>query len=350
MGRRAEAEAQLRAGLAIRQERADAGPAVPALRIRLAAEPPRPGQLAIGRGPAGGGRGRVPRGDRALAGTASARAMTLHAARAALAVCHYMVATLRERAGDRNGAIEAHREAARLDGDNVGFAILRTGPAAQRGRADTTKRSRHFAGPSPTAPATPAAPRGSPRPWSAPAARPKRSPLPRRHPRARSPRREPSRRRSSTETTWPRPGSPSVMATGPLRPWARRVTLTSGRSTIEESLVRDHPADMPPPSEARPPPCVAAPWRGATCGDPAGAAADVRRALGLYDGLPSRSGADWYETACCHAMLAGLAGRNGTGASADERSSEADTAMALLAQGGRDGIPERRRLPERVGA
>ena len=64
--------------------------------------------------------------------------------------------------------------------------------------------------------------------------------------------------------------------------------------------------------------------------DPAGSAADVRRALGLYDGLPSRSGADWYETGCCHAMLTRLAGRNGTDVSADERSNEADTAMAVL--------------------
>ena len=36
MGRTAEAEAELRAGLAIRRERADASPAVPALRAREA--------------------------------------------------------------------------------------------------------------------------------------------------------------------------------------------------------------------------------------------------------------------------------------------------------------------------
>jgi hypothetical protein len=43
-------------------------------------------------------------------------------------------------------------------------------------------------------------------------------------------------------------------------------------------------------------------------GDPAGAAADARRALGLFDGLPSRGGYGWLETACAHAALAGLAG------------------------------------------
>ena len=46
-------------------------------------------------------------------------------------------------------------------------------------------------------------------------------------------------------------------------------------------------------------------------GDPAGAAADARRALGLFDGLPPRSVEELFETACCHAALAGLAGRPG---------------------------------------
>jgi tetratricopeptide (TPR) repeat protein len=65
-------------------------------------------------------------------------------------------------------------------------------------------------------------------------------------------------------------------------------------------------------------------------GEMAGAAADVRRALGLYDGLPSRSGGEWYETACCHAALAGLAGRGGSGLSAAEATVEAEAAMGLL--------------------
>ena len=65
-------------------------------------------------------------------------------------------------------------------------------------------------------------------------------------------------------------------------------------------------------------------------GDPAGAAADARRALSLLEGLPSRSGEDWFETACCHAALAGLAGRDGAGVSAAEGKAEADQAMALL--------------------
>jgi hypothetical protein len=65
-------------------------------------------------------------------------------------------------------------------------------------------------------------------------------------------------------------------------------------------------------------------------GDLAGAAADARRALGLYEALPSPAGRLWIETACAHAALVGLAGRSGSGVSAAERASEADTAMALL--------------------
>ncbi|MFI5461229.1 MAG: tetratricopeptide repeat protein [Isosphaerales bacterium] len=65
-------------------------------------------------------------------------------------------------------------------------------------------------------------------------------------------------------------------------------------------------------------------------GDLAGAAADARRALGLFGGLPAPTGDDWFATSCCHAALAGLAGRDASGVSAGEAFSEADKAMALL--------------------
>jgi serine/threonine protein kinase/tetratricopeptide (TPR) repeat protein len=65
-------------------------------------------------------------------------------------------------------------------------------------------------------------------------------------------------------------------------------------------------------------------------GDVSDAAADVRRALGLYDGLPKRSDDEWFQTACARATLAGLAGRDGAGVSAAEGKAEADRAMALL--------------------
>ena len=50
----------------------------------------------------------------------------------------------------------------------------------------------------------------------------------------------------------------------------------------------------------------------------------------LWEGLPSRTGEEWFETACARAALAGLAGRDGAGVSAAEGKAEADQAMALL--------------------
>lgn len=67
-------------------------------------------------------------------------------------------------------------------------------------------------------------------------------------------------------------------------------------------------------------------------GDPAGAESDVRRALGLWDGLPSRSAEEWFETACAHAILAGLSGRKGSGVSGNAAASEIDTAIQLLSK------------------
>jgi eukaryotic-like serine/threonine-protein kinase len=65
-------------------------------------------------------------------------------------------------------------------------------------------------------------------------------------------------------------------------------------------------------------------------GDLAGAAADARRALGLYQGLASRSGEDQFGIACCRAALAGLAGRDNSGVSAAQGKDEAAQAMAAL--------------------
>ena len=76
--------------------------------------------------------------------------------------------------------------------------------------------------------------------------------------------------------------------------------------------------------------CAAVGWRCRDLGDAAGAVADTRRALGLYDGLAARSGEEWFETACCHAALEGLAGRPGSGVSAAEVSEHVARSMALL--------------------
>ncbi len=65
-------------------------------------------------------------------------------------------------------------------------------------------------------------------------------------------------------------------------------------------------------------------------GDTAGAADDARRALKLCDERPRRTAKSYFQAACCHAVLAGLAGRNGSGISPDEGKAHADQAMALL--------------------
>jgi serine/threonine-protein kinase len=65
-------------------------------------------------------------------------------------------------------------------------------------------------------------------------------------------------------------------------------------------------------------------------GDAAGAAADARRALSLYNELPKKSGEQCYETACCHGALAGLAESPGAGVSTRAGPAEADLATDLL--------------------
>ncbi len=60
-------------------------------------------------------------------------------------------------------------------------------------------------------------------------------------------------------------------------------------------------------------------------GDTNGGTADTRRAMALYDGLASRSAEESFETACCHATLAGL-----PGVSAADSEREALQATALL--------------------
>jgi len=52
--------------------------------------------------------------------------------------------------------------------------------------------------------------------------------------------------------------------------------------------------------------------------------------MALYEGLPSRSGEEWFEMACCHAALAGAAGRERSGIPAGDGESEAGKATTLL--------------------
>jgi tetratricopeptide (TPR) repeat protein len=67
-------------------------------------------------------------------------------------------------------------------------------------------------------------------------------------------------------------------------------------------------------------------------GDIAGAAEDTRRALAFCEGGSPQLANDWFEVACCHAALAGLAGRDGSGISLADANPEADAAMALLSR------------------
>jgi hypothetical protein len=69
--------------------------------------------------------------------------------------------------------------------------------------------------------------------------------------------------------------------------------------------------------------------RSLACGD-LGDLAGARQAIALSEGVSSRTNEDWFQTACVHAALASLAGRDGSGISAAEAASEADTAMFLL--------------------
>jgi hypothetical protein len=77
-------------------------------------------------------------------------------------------------------------------------------------------------------------------------------------------------------------------------------------------------------------------------GDIPGAAADWRRAIESYEGLPFRGGELALFEAGCHAMLSSVAGLSGSGVSAAAGTSESDEAMAILrrifAEGYRDPL------------
>ena len=100
-----------------------------------------------------------------------------------------------------------------------------------------------------------------------------------------------------------------------------------GRSyTLEEQLVKETPAEEPDRVRS----LVGRGWARRALGDPAGAAADVRQALRLSEGLRLPEGDAAFAIACSHAAFAGLAGQEGSGVSAAEGKGHADQAMALL--------------------
>ncbi len=72
-------------------------------------------------------------------------------------------------------------------------------------------------------------------------------------------------------------------------------------------------------------------------GDPAGAAADIRPPLQSLEGLASPSAGDLFQKACCHATLAGLVGRPGSGVSTVDGEEAAAKAMECLGRAVADG-------------
>ena len=99
--------------------------------------------------------------------------------------------------------------------------------------------------------------------------------------------------------------------------------------TLIEQLIKENPAEKDyPPNRVRS--LVGRGRARRALGDPAGAAADVRLALRLSEGLRLPEGYAAFRIACSHAALAGLAGQEGTGVSAAEGKANADQAMALL--------------------
>ena len=66
--------------------------------------------------------------------------------------------------------------------------------------------------------------------------------------------------------------------------------------------------------------------------DPAGSAADWRRAVATFEAMPPRDPESAFLEACCHAMLAGAAGRVGSGVPSGDGPIEAGRAMDILRQ------------------
>ena len=99
--------------------------------------------------------------------------------------------------------------------------------------------------------------------------------------------------------------------------------------TLFEQLFKENPAEKDYPPDR----VLSLVGRGRArraLGDPAGAAADVRHALRLSEGLRLPEGYPAFATACAHAALAGLAGQEGTGVSAAQGKAHADQAVTLL--------------------
>ena len=326
-GRRAGAETEIRAALAIRRKLADEDPAVPDLRIRLAASHHDLANLLESTDRQGEAEAEY-RAVIALWQELLGRGVAPEQARGPLAICHYMVGTLRERAGDRDGAIASHREAVRMDGDHLGMAIFALGRLfSEAGRRDEAIAIYRRA-----IAIDPADPRGlvglaaglirAGRPAEAKSAARDAVQLLDRRVAAEPGKAEIREEQARALITLGDACRANGSATEARDAYERAVA-------IGESLLRDRAADA-----SREGMLASGLLRRARArrdlGDPTGAAVDTRRALAHLDGLASRSGAEWFETACCRGTLASLAGRAGSSTWASQSEGEADVVMALL--------------------
>lgn len=135
------------------------------------------------------------------------------------------------------------------------------------------------------------------------------------------------------------PGSPLIESAWRVRctTWAtwcecsagppRHAQITTVRSPFRRSWCKELKPVVPGPAG----PLVTETRTGlARPGQPRRHAADTQHALTLYDGIKARAGEEWFETACCHAALAGLATQPASGLSASEADEHAALAMSLL--------------------
>jgi hypothetical protein len=74
-------------------------------------------------------------------------------------------------------------------------------------------------------------------------------------------------------------------------------------------------------------------------GDDAGAAGNLRQAIATFESMPppQMPGLGTFLEGCCHAQLSGLAGREGSGVSAAEGETEANSALRVLRKAVRSG-------------
>jgi tetratricopeptide (TPR) repeat protein len=326
-GRNADAEAAYREAISIQRKLAVDNPAVPEFRVHLGYSLGNLGQMLEQLG-----RQRDAEAEfleaAAVWNEMNGRGSNPAEAHAQLAISHYRVGMMRERIGERDEAIAAYREAARVDGDRVGNAIYAVGRLhVEAGHLDKAMETYQHAaeidaddGRGQAGIATILIRSG--RAGEAVAAG--------RH----AVRLLEQKVEAQPDKLEYRDGlglalvvlGDALRATG--SPGPARDTYDRAIA-MAELLSRDR-LDFGS-SNSRLGSCLRR--RGlarAGMGDLAGAAADARRALGLYDGLPSRAGEEWYETACCHAALAGLAARGGAGLSPAEAAVETEATMGMM--------------------